>query len=459
LEPPKNGRVEPASIVLANNTVRIICDEHYEIAGTGTATRAGTRFGESVCMPDGYYDPMLACDGPWCSVLQPPPHAFVLPAARVRVGEFVRVLCKMGYQHWGPGERKPKCLTNRTYEAAQHCYRSCGEHPDVQHATVWPKGDRLHIGQGPKANYEVAGGGSWPQDVRITCDKNYAAIGSGSDTPWCQADGSFTPHITCRRVCDPLRAPAHSTVRFGPNDPVPQSSGWLKQFGIDDAPLTGWGLATIPFLEGEHARMMCNTGYLAMGAGSIRPVCQADGNFSQAKHCVRVCKRFDAPAHSSVSFVASGPNETAIVGDWAFVVCHENYTLAGNGTHKPRCQESGEFEQWRTCEPITIPKKPSVKKAGKEIRQLAKVVERAALTRDRIKLEALQVGNLAQLAAFKYEEGKTKLPCRLGFETYCQERIREAHKAQIAARIAAQVGAVKFSSVAWGVSELRHAQI
>jgi hypothetical protein len=49
----------------------------------------------------------------------------------------------------------------------------------------------------------------------------------------------------------------------------------------------------------------------------------------------------------------------------------------------------------------------------------------------------LQVGKLAQLAAFTYEEAKTKLPCRLGFETYCQERIREAKRAQSAARIAA----------------------
>jgi hypothetical protein len=63
-----------------------------------------------------------------------------------------------------------------------------------------------------------------------------------------------------------------------------QSQGWLKQFGIiesiDDAPLQGSGSATIPFLEGEHARMLCNAGYLAMGSGSITPVCQADGNFS-----------------------------------------------------------------------------------------------------------------------------------------------------------------------------------
>jgi len=32
------------------------------------------------------------------------------------------------------------------------------------------------------------------------------------------------------------------------------------------------------------------------------------------------------------------------------------------------------------------------------------------------------------------EESKTKLPCRLGFETYCHERIREASRAQAAAR-------------------------
>ena len=438
LDPPTNGRVEPASIVLANNTVRVICDEHYEIAGTGTATRAGTRYGESVCMPEGNYDPVLACDGPWCPVLQPPPHAFALPAARVRAGEFVRVLCKMGYSHWGPGERKPKCFHNRTFEAAQHCYRTCGTHPDVQHATVWPTNRRLHIGHGPITNFEVAGGGSWPQDVRITCHKNYAAVGPGSDTPWCQADGSFTPHVTCRRVCDPFGAPAHSTVRFGPIDPFPGAGGWLQQFGIDDAPLRGWGSATIPFLEGEHAQMMCDRGYLAVGDGSINPVCQANGSFSEAKRCVRVCERFDTPAHSSVSFVSSGPNETAIVGDWAFIVCDGNYTLAGDGTHKPTCQENGEFEAWKTCVPIVLPKKPPLKKAGKEIKQMAKVVKKAVLTRDRIKLEALKVGDLAKLAAFKYEEGKTKLPCRLGFETYCNERIREAEKAQAAARVAAK---------------------
>ena len=30
----------------------------------------GTRYGESMCMPDGSFDPILACDGPWCDPLQ-----------------------------------------------------------------------------------------------------------------------------------------------------------------------------------------------------------------------------------------------------------------------------------------------------------------------------------------------------------------------------------------------------
>ena len=50
---------------------------------------------------------------------------------------------------------------------------------------------------------------------------------------------------------------------------------------------------------------------------------------------------------------------------------------------------------------------------------------------------ATTVGELAKLAGFKYEEAQTKLPCRMGFETYCHERIREADKAQKAAKIAA----------------------
>jgi len=435
---PKHGRVQPSSIVLVNNTVQVICDEFYEITGTGTPERAGTRYGESVCMPDGYFDPVLTCDGPWCDALAPPPHAFSVPTTRVRVGERVNVLCKYGYSHWGAGSQQPLCQHNRSFQAAQWCYPNCGAHPDVAHATVWPERHRLHIGAGPHSNFEVAGGGAWPQDVRITCDEHYAAIGPGSDKPWCQANGSFSPHISCRRVCDPFQAPAHSLARLGPIDPYPHSQGWLEQFGIDDAPLQGWGLASIPFLEGEHARMLCNAGFLAVGAGVITPVCQANGNFSQAKSCVRTCKRFETPAHASVSFVTSGPNGSALVGDWAFMVCDTNFTLSGNGTHKPTCQDNGRFEARRMCVPVVLPPpKPSLKKAGQEITKIAQVVRQAQESRDRIKLGALEVGKLAQLAAFTYEEAETKLPCRLGFETYCHERIREAKRAQRAARIAA----------------------
>ena len=218
LLPPLHGSVTPASMVLVNNTVRVICNENYEITGTGTDTQAGTRFGESMCMPDGYFDPVLTCDGPWCNGLEPPPHAISFPPTRVRVGEIVRVICKMGYSHWGPGNRKPQCFNNRTFEAAQWCYRNCGVHKDVAHASVWPKENRLHIAAGPSSKYQIAGGGAWPQDVRITCHPHYAAIGPGTDTPWCQADGTFTPHVNCRRICDPFAAPQHSTVRLGPID-------------------------------------------------------------------------------------------------------------------------------------------------------------------------------------------------------------------------------------------------
>ena len=38
--------------------------------------------------------------------------------------------------------------------------------------------------------------------------------------------------------------------RFGPSEALPQSKGWLRQYGIDDASLSaGWGLATIPMLQ------------------------------------------------------------------------------------------------------------------------------------------------------------------------------------------------------------------
>lgn len=265
---PEHGRVQPASIVLVNNSVQVICDEYYEITGTGTPELAGTRFGETFCMPDGYFDPVLTCDGPWCDALLPPPHAFSVPATRVRVGGTVDVLCEYGYSHWGPGIKEPRCLENRSFEAAQWCYSNCGVHPDVQHATVWPQEDRMHIGDGPHSNFEIAGGGAWPQDVRITCQPHYAALGPGTEMPWCLANGSFTPHISCIRICDPFQAPSHSTVQLGPVDPRPNSKEWLQQYGIDDAPLEGWGEASIPFLAGEHARMLCKTGYIAMGPGN-----------------------------------------------------------------------------------------------------------------------------------------------------------------------------------------------
>jgi hypothetical protein len=139
-EAPAHGQVVPASIVLTNATVQVICDPYYEIAGTGTRMTSGTRFGESVCMPDGSYDPMLACDGPWCTPLVAPENAISFPATRMRVGENVHVVCKMGYSHWGDGSKHPQCLAAPyTYETPQACYRSCGVHPPVLHASVWPQ--------------------------------------------------------------------------------------------------------------------------------------------------------------------------------------------------------------------------------------------------------------------------------------------------------------------------------
>ena len=153
---------------------------------------------------------------------------------------------------------------------------------------------------------------------------------------------------------------------------------------------------------------------------------------------MRTCARFATPPHASVSFVTSGPHGSALVGDMAFVECDTNYTLSGNGTQKPKCQDDGLFEARRTCEPIVLPPaKPNLKTAAEEIAKIANIVRKAQKTRKRIELGVLQVGKLAQLANFTYEEAKTKLPCRLGFETYCQERIREAQRAQRAARIAA----------------------
>jgi hypothetical protein len=173
--------------------------------------------------------------------------------------------------------------------------------------------------------------------------------------------------------------------------------------------------------------------------GSITPVCQDNGNLSEAKYCARTCARFATPPHACASFVTSGPNGSALVGDMAFVECDANYTLSGNGTHEPKCQDDGLFEARRTCVPIVLPPaKPNLKTAGEEIAKIAHIVRKAQETRERIELGALQVGKLAQLAAFTYEEAKTKLPCRLGFETYCQERICEAKRAQSAARIAAE---------------------
>lgn len=69
--------------MLENNTVQVECNEHYEIAGSGTTDQPGTRLEETVCMPDGSYDPILQCDGPWCDGLVPPPHAIAFPATRV----------------------------------------------------------------------------------------------------------------------------------------------------------------------------------------------------------------------------------------------------------------------------------------------------------------------------------------------------------------------------------------
>ena len=119
------------------------------------------------------------------------------------------------------------------------------------------------------------------------------------------------------------------------------------------------------------------------------------------------------------------------------MACDANYTLSGNGTHRPSCQGNGKFEARRQCVPVIAPVKPSLAKAGQEIKQLAQVVVKAGKKRQRIELEGLKVGKFAKLAAFTYEEAETKLPCRLGFETYCHERIREAKRAQAAARIAA----------------------
>ena len=154
--------------VLENNTVQVECNEHYEIAGSGTTDQPGTRLGETVCMPDGSYDPILQCDGPWCDGLVPPPHAIAFPATRVRVGEVVRVICKMGYAHWGDGTKEPRCLQPpRLFESPQACYRSCGVHPDVHGASVWPKVPRLYIGD-DSSKFEVAGGGTWPQVLMCT---------------------------------------------------------------------------------------------------------------------------------------------------------------------------------------------------------------------------------------------------------------------------------------------------
>jgi hypothetical protein len=87
--------------------------------------------------------------------------------------------------------------------------------------------------------------------------------------------------------------------------------------------------------------------------------------------------------------------------------------------------------------PVILPVKPSLQTASEDIKELAQVVKKAEHKRDRIEFVALKVGELAKLAGFKYEEAETKLPCRMGFETYCHERIREADRAQKAAKIAA----------------------
>merc|ERR1719409_1670626 len=115
----------------------------------------------------------------------------------------------MGYAHWGEGTKEPRCLQPpRLFEPPQACYRSCGVHPDVHGASVWPKVPRLYIGD-DSSKFEVAGGGTWPQDVEVKCWSHYAAIGTGSTRPHCLANGSFTPAISCRRICDPFKAPTH----------------------------------------------------------------------------------------------------------------------------------------------------------------------------------------------------------------------------------------------------------
>jgi hypothetical protein len=123
-------------------------------------------------------------------------------------------------------------------------------------------------------------------------------------------------------------------------------------------------------------------------------VCQDNGNFSEAKYCARTCARFATPPHASVSFVTSGPNGSALVGDMAFVECDTNYTLSGNGTHEPKCRDDGLFDARRACVPIVLPPaKPNLKTAGEEIAKIAQIVQKAQATRERIELGVLQVGS------------------------------------------------------------------
>ena len=130
-----------------------------------------------------------------------------------------------------------------------------------------------------------------------------------------------------------------------------------------------------------------------------------------------------------------------------------------SGTHKPKCQDNGEFEARRSCDRIQLPAKPHLGKAGDEVKELGQVIKQADSRRQRIKKQALQVDEMAKLAAFKYEEAETKLPCRLGFETYCNERLREAKKAQVAARAAAHNATLAINAANERIQLLKDAQL
>ena len=110
--------------------------------------------------------------------------------------------------------RTPWCKADGTFTKAVRCVPTCGVHGPVEHATVTPMTERVHLfGNETTEENDEQGG----QHVKIVCNVGYVPWPPEPlilRTPWCKSDGNFTRAVSCRFVRS-FRSPLHQ----GPGSP------------------------------------------------------------------------------------------------------------------------------------------------------------------------------------------------------------------------------------------------